>query len=143
MAGIACRPVRVVGGVDLRKIPRLGDIGLMTADAKDTCVQLGGCYRRWVVSVFCLRSMAALASHALVHALIFEISNIRVAGFADLMTGIAHRAGRDFSNGVRTVVSVTAKAVRHQESPRHHKEDESHQERCCQSKEVPCIFQDL
>ncbi len=60
-----------------------------------------------------LGSMASLAGNDHMLALLFHIDNIGVAGFTNVVASKGHGSRRDFSNGRTTIMTVLAKAVRH------------------------------
>lgn len=110
MAGFAGNPVRVIGGIDLRKLLGLGRTRRVTPRAKYCRIQLHRCYRRRIVGVLCQRPVARLAIHVRMLALALHIEHVAMAGFAGLMTGKLHRTGRNLTDRIAAIVAVLSEA---------------------------------
>src|SRR5215469_16408181 len=88
-------------------------------------------------------AMAGFAGYPFVHALALNLQNVAVTIFADLMSGIVDWKGSSLSYRVCTVMSVAAKAARHQETADDQKENQTEEKNRCQTKEVSRILENL
>ena len=73
----------------------------------------------------------------------FHVKDVRMAGLAGLVTGEMDRTGGDLGDRSSAVVSVLAKALRHNEVPDHQEHCKRHYEQEREPEEVSCIFEEV
>jgi hypothetical protein len=128
---------------NLRKILRLGNVGLVTTDAELGSIQFCGLDRRRIVSMLGQRPMARFAGHAFVDAFALDLEHICVTALADLVSGIGNRECRNLSHRISPIVSVLSKTARDEETAHNQEQHKTRHENGCQAEEVFRIFEAL
>lgn len=95
MAGSAGESGGMIGGGDLREIFGLGAIGFVAAGTKDGGVELRGDDVAGISGVLCRRAVTSFAGNVDVPALLFQVDDIGMAGFAGFVAGEGNRPGGD------------------------------------------------
>lgn len=111
MASVASEAAGVIGRYDLGKGFRLCAVGFVAAGAEDQGVEFRGRHIGWIVRVLGLGTVANLAVEVGVGSEFLLIGNIRVAAFADFVTGKNCRPGGDFGDGGSAIVPVLAETL--------------------------------
>ena len=124
MTGFAGNAVRVIRRINLRKPLGLGGTRRVASCAQHRGIRFHRRYRRRIVRVLGQRPVAGLAVHMRMLALAFHIEDVGVAGFACLVTGKFHRAGRDFADCGAAIVPVLPETRRNHEMSNHKEDDE-------------------
>lgn len=133
----------MIGGSDLRKSFRLGEVRFVTADAQHGRIEFGGLDRARVIGMFRLWSVARLAVDVHVLATLLLFQDIRMAVFASPMAGVVHGTGCDFGHGISAVVSILSETLRHEERTHSDKRQADDDENSGQPKEVSGIFEGI
>ena len=115
MAGIAGQTSRVLRCRDLREALGLGAVGFVAAGADDGGVELRRLQRCRIVGMFGLGAVAGFARNDHMLALFLLLDHVGVANLARIVAGKGHGPGRDFGDGVASIVSILPKTVRNDE----------------------------
>ncbi len=143
MATVTGQPSGVFCRNHLRKSAWFGAVGLMTTGAHHRRIQLLGLNRTGILCVLGLGSMAGLASHDYMFALLLLIHHVGVTGLASLMTGKGNRPGGYFGDRITAVVPVLPKTARYERDSQDHKRDHSNYHDGREPDKVFCVFESL
>lgn len=100
----------------------------MAAGAENACVRQDWLDSRRIFRMPRQRTMASLAIDGRMFAGLFHIQNVGVAGFTSLMPRMHNRQSRDFSQGIRSIVTKLPEALRNKPGSKAHEEHHSDQE---------------
>lgn len=93
-----------------------------------------------IFRVLHLRAMTGFAGYAGVAPGLFQIQDVAVAGFADVVASIRNRLSRDFLEGVAPKMAVLAKALGDEDASENEEEDEARNEDGGHTKEMREVF---
>ena len=112
----------------------------MTTGAHHRRIQLFGLNRPGILCVLGLGSMAGLASHHYMFALLLHIHHVGVTGLASLVAGKGNRPGGCLADGGTAVVPVLPKTARHERGSQDHKCDHSNYHDGREPDKVFCVW---
>ena len=112
MTGVAGKALGVVRRHNLGEVFGLGAVGFVAAGTDDRGVELRGLDGSGIVSVLGFFVVEGFTGENYVLALLCLVSDLGVAGLADLMTGVGDGAIGNLGDGIAAVVSILAEAVR-------------------------------
>jgi len=141
VTGVANHSARMVGRYHLRKSLRLGDIGLVAADAQYRHVNFGWLKRGGVVRVFREGTMTRLAGDPCMDALALQVVHISVATFASQVSREYHGTRCRIRYGCATIEAVLTEAARHKDSAQDQEQDDPDHEDRGHAEKVPSIFE--
>ena len=141
MAAVAGKPCGMFCRVNLREIHGFGVIRFMTTNAQHCSIEL-----RWheacrIFRVLRLRAMAGFARNVNMASCFLHIQNLAMAGFAYVVSGVGKRLGFSFLQGVTSIMSVAAKALRHQQASHDQEQQHPNDKNRCKPQKVPRIFE--
>jgi hypothetical protein len=91
--------------------------------------------------MFCLRAVARFAIYARVSARFFDFENIGMTGFTRLMPGVHDGQGSDLANGIATVMTVLAEALRNKPGAETEENGDTSEEDRGNTKQVFRVFE--
>jgi hypothetical protein len=133
----------VIGGNNLREGLGLRRIRLMAADAEYGRIEFFGGHGSRIVRVLCQRSVAGLAIHMRVLAILLFFQDVGMAAFASLVPREIHWPGRDFRQCVAPIVSILSETFWDQKPPENQEQEDARDEDSGQSKKMSRILEGI
>lgn len=143
MTGVASQAAGVIGGHNLRECLWSGAVGFVAPSAENGSIELCRFNGRWIVGVLELGSVTCLARDHNVLAQLLLVDHIGVAGFANVMACMDHRAGGSLGNRIPPVMPVLPKTVRYDRGAQHHESDHRDHHYSRQTDQVFRIFEQV
>jgi hypothetical protein len=112
MAGIAGQTAGMIGAGHLGERVGLGGVSLVATGANHGGVGQRRLYGSGILGVPGLRAVTSLTVKADMPAQLLLIDYIGMTAFADFVTGMGNRTGRDFGDGVTAVMPVLSERFR-------------------------------
>lgn len=112
----------------------------MAADAQLGRIQLLRRNSAGIVGVFGQRPVTGFTIHLRMLAFAFQVQNVRVAGFAGLMSGIRNGLGFDLSQRIAAKVPILPKTFGHKIAPYQNEDKDPGGKNPRQTEKMSCVF---